>query len=76
MYANVDHRSVVFRPDLSFNGVKLFTATLSADRERLGTRVTDWIAGNPQSTVTEIVVTQSSDSAYHCIALTVFFHEH
>ena len=65
----------MFRRDLCFNGVKVFSATVRADRERLGQRMTDWIAANPQSTVTEIAVTQSSDNAFHCITLTMFFHE-
>jgi len=37
--------------------------------------VTAWMAGNPQLTVTEFVVTQSSDSQFHCIAITVFYWE-
>lgn len=74
--ANRDHaRTRVFRPDLVFNGVKVFSATLFADRGRLGDRITDWIAADPRVTITEMVVTQSSDDEYHCLAITVFFRE-
>jgi hypothetical protein len=58
-----------------FDGVKVFSATMRGDRERLGDRITDWIASNPKVAVTEVVVTQSSDSAFHCITLTMFFRE-
>ncbi len=66
---------LVCRPDLRFNGVKVFSATMFADRDRLGEKVTDWIATHPQLTVTQFVVTQSSDEAFHCIAITVFYNE-
>lgn len=47
-----------------------------ADRDQLGEKVTAWIAGNKDSKkVTDIVITQSSDEAFHCIAITVFYWE-
>jgi hypothetical protein len=46
-----------------------------APREQLGETVTAWMAANPQLTVTEFIVTQSSDSQFHCVAITVFYHE-
>ena len=66
---------LVVRPDLMFNGVKVFSATMFAPREQLGETVTAWMAANPQLTVTEFVVTQSSDSQFHCVAITVFYWE-
>jgi hypothetical protein len=66
---------VVFRPGLTFNGVKIFSATMFADREALGDKVTNWIANNPSCEITEIVVTQSSDASFHCIAITLFYRE-
>jgi hypothetical protein len=66
---------LVVRPDLTFNGVKVFSATMFAPREQLGETVTAWMAANPQLIVTEFVVTQSSDSQFHCIAITVFYWE-
>lgn len=56
-----------------FTGVRIFTSTLSAARAQLGDEVTRWIDANPQFQTTEIVQTQSSDRAYHCLTLTVFY---
>ena len=58
-----------------FNGVKIFSATMFADRGQLGERVTAWIANSPQRKLTEIVVTQSSDAAFHCVTISVFYQE-
>jgi hypothetical protein len=58
-----------------FNGVKVFSATMFADRGQLGDKVTAWIASNSQRKLTDIVVTQSSDAAFHCITISVFYHE-
>ena len=58
-----------------FNGVKVFSATLFADRERLGESVTAWLASRSDIKVIQMVVTQSSDAAFHCIAITVFYWE-
>jgi len=70
-----DSARLVVRPDLTFNGVKIFSATMFAPREQLGETVTAWMAANPQLIVTEFVVTQSSDSQFHCVAITVFYWE-
>lgn len=67
--------TITLRKDLKFNGVKVFSATMVADREQLGEKVTDWIARNPAKKVTDMVITQSSDEAFHCIAITVFYWE-
>ncbi len=45
------------------------------DRERLGERITSWMREHTQFDVREVVVTQSSDEAFHCLALTVFYWE-
>ena len=66
---------VTLRRDVRFNGVKVFSATMVADRDQLGEKVTAWINSNPDKKVTNLVVTQSSDEAFHCIAITVFYHE-
>ena len=63
------------RPTAKFNGVKVFAATMFAHREQLGEQVTTWIAAHPHREVTDLVVTQSSDDAFHCIAITVFYWE-
>jgi len=75
MVSSPNTGSLVIRRDLPFNGVKVFSATMVADREQLGEKVTAWISSHPQCKLTDIVVTQSSDEAFHCIAITVFFHE-
>ncbi|MBW2278209.1 MAG: hypothetical protein JRF63_11995 [Deltaproteobacteria bacterium] len=72
---NPGHGRVTFGSDLHCNGVKVFSATMVADRERLGGKITDWIERNPGFEVREVFVTQSSDDAFHCIALTLFYWE-
>jgi len=66
---------LVLRKDVKFNGVKVFSATMVADRDQLGEKVTAWIASHTECKVTDIVITQSSDEAFHCIAITVFYWE-
>ena len=66
---------VTIHTDRQFNGVKVFSATMFADRERLGDQITAWLADHPQVKVTQMVVTQSSDAAFHCITITVFYWE-
>lgn len=56
-----------------FDGVKVFSATMIADRERLGETVTRWIQTHPDLEIVDIVTTQSSDSSFHCLAITVFY---
>jgi hypothetical protein len=77
MSANLANQSgqITLRKDVRFNGVKVFSATMVADRDQLGEKVTMWIANNSAKKVTDVVVTQSSDEAFHCIAITVFFWE-
>jgi hypothetical protein len=58
-----------------FNGVKVFSATMAQEREHLGEKVTDWIRKNSHLEIVDTVVTQSSDEAFHCIAITVFYNE-
>ena len=60
---------------LAFNGVKVFSATMMADRDQLGEKVSAWMSNNSHLKLTDIVVTQSSDEAFHCIAITVFYCE-
>ena len=77
MSANASNQSgsLTLRKDVKFNGVKVFSATMVADRDQLGEKVTDWIAKNAHKKVTDMVITQSSDEAFHCIAITVFYWE-
>ena len=73
--AEMGSGSRIFRPDRIFNGVKVFSATMVADRTGLGEKVTEWIARHAHVVVTEIVVTQSSDAQFHCIAISLFYWE-
>lgn len=59
---------------MNFNGCKVFSATKSQDREALGEKVTAWLHANPQAEVVNTVVTQSSDSAFHCLTVVLFFY--
>jgi hypothetical protein len=51
----------------------VFSATMQLDRDRLGGRVTEWLAANPSRAVVDVVVTQSSDQSFHCLAITLFY---
>lgn len=57
------------------NGVKVFSATMVAERNVLGEKVSEWLARHESYEIVDIVVTQSSDEAFHCIAITVFFFD-
>lgn len=59
----------------TFNGVKVFSATMVAERDNLGEKVTNWLANRPEVKLVDIVVSQSSDASFHCVALTVFYYE-
>jgi hypothetical protein len=58
-----------------FNGVKIFSATMAQERARLGERITEWLSSRPEVEVSETIVTQSSDDAFHCLAFTIFYWE-
>ena len=62
-------------PRSAFNGVKVFAATMFKDREHLGERVTHWLVEHPELDVVDLKVTQSSDAAFHCILISVFYLE-
>jgi len=57
-----------------FQGVKVFSATMAKDRQHLGEDITDWLRANPGIDVVDKVVTQSSDSEYHCLSVVFFFN--
>jgi hypothetical protein len=60
---------------LGFTGVKVFSATLADERAHIGEKIADWLRKNPHLEVIDQIVTQSSDSAFHCLAITLFFRE-
>ena len=59
----------------AFNGVKIFSATMAKARDALGEQVTAWLSSAPEREVVDTVVTQSSDEAFHCIAITIFYRD-
>ena len=59
---------------LTFNGVKVFSSTMAQERDQLGEKITQWLAHNPGLEIVDKVVTQSSDEAFHCLAITLFFN--
>lgn len=69
MSANLNHTTA------KFNGVKVFSATMAQERENLGEKVTNWIREHSQCQIVDTIVTQSSDEAFHCLAITVFYWE-
>jgi hypothetical protein len=54
-----------------FNAVKVFSATMH--RNALGDAVTKWLEEHPAFRVSDIVVTQSSDAAFHCVSICLFY---
>lgn len=60
-------------PVRPFNGVKVFSATMAPDRDKLGEKVTAWLREHPDVKVVDTIVTQSSDEAFHCLAITLFY---
>jgi len=64
--------SVQFQ-DKMFNSIKVFSATMMRDRANLGDNITSWITDNEDFSITEIIVTQSSDEAFHCLTFTIFY---
>ena len=59
---------------MSYDSVKVFTATKAKEREALGEQMTAWLRrneGNVELVSTE--VRQSSDQQFHCLTIIVFY---
>ena len=56
-----------------FSAVKVFSATKAREREELGETVTRWLDAHPDVRIVDYKVTQSSDSEFHCLAITLFY---
>lgn len=56
-----------------FTGAKVFTATKARDREELGTVITSWLKDHKDLEIVDKIVTQSSDSEFHCLSITIFY---
>ncbi len=61
--------------DDRWSGVKVFSATVAAERERLGERISQWLAASPSVRVVDKVVLQSSDRGFHCLSITLFYRD-
>lgn len=66
---------VVLRSGQQVNGIKVFSATMPDQRANLGEVVTAWIAAHPGITIVDVTVTQSSDSDFHCLSITLTYWE-
>lgn len=55
-------------------GVKVFSATKGDDRNNLGAVVTEWLQFHPSIELADAIVTQSSDSDFHCLTITLFYY--
>jgi hypothetical protein len=58
-----------------FNGVKVFSATMAQERDQLGEKITHWLDAHRNLKIVDKIVTQSSDEAFHCLAITLFYWE-
>lgn len=58
-----------------FTGVKVFSATMAQERDQLGEKITQWLLANPGVEIVDKIVTQSSDEAFHCLAITLFYND-
>jgi hypothetical protein len=67
--------AVGVRPSLGITGVKVFSATMRAQRDQLGDIVTAWMIAHPEITIVDVTVVQSSDAAFHCISIVVTYRE-
>lgn len=61
------------RNTIDVTGVKVFSATKAKERELLGELITDWIRAHPEYDIVDKIVTQSSDSEFHCLTITLFY---
>jgi hypothetical protein len=61
------------RTMIDVTGVKVFSATKAKERELLGELITDWIRTHPEHEIVDKIVTQSSDSEFHCLTITLFY---
>ena len=59
---------------VAFTGVKVFSATKAWEREQISERINEWLENNPGVDIVDKVVTQSSDSEFHCLTITLFYN--
>jgi len=59
---------------VAFTGVKVFSATKAWEREQISERINEWLSVYPEVEIVDKVVTQSSDSEFHCLTITLFYN--
>jgi hypothetical protein len=52
--------------------IKVFSATMVREREQLAAEIMSWMR-EEHVTIEELIVTQSSDAQFHCLAVTVVY---
>jgi hypothetical protein len=60
---------------VTFNGVKVFSATKAKEREELGETITRWLRANPDLEIVDRTLTQSSDDEFHCLTFVLFYRQ-
>lgn len=59
---------------MSYNAVKVFTATKAKEREALGEVMSAWLRRmEGEIEVVDTKVIQSSDQQFHCLTIVVFY---
>lgn len=58
---------------MDFTGLKVFSATKAREREEISDRITDWIDANRNIEIVDYEVRQSSDNAFHCLTVILFY---
>ena len=48
---------------------------MAQERDQLGEKITLWLSAHPGVEIVDKIVTQSSDEAFHCLAITLFFND-
>ena len=61
--------------DISFDAIKVFSATMGPERAALGDRITEWLKQNPRVLVVDKEILQSSDDGFHCLSIVIFYVE-
>ena len=60
---------------MSYNAVKVFSATKAKEREALGEVMTAWLRRmEGEIEVVDTRVIQSSDHQFHCLTIVVFYN--
>ena len=58
---------------ISFDGMKVFSATKMRERNNLGEDITKWMDENKDKFVVDREIRQSSDNEFHCLTIVIFW---